>query len=295
MNKEELLNNIENQLDTFQVHLKKIKRSEYKMHPIDIDLFRKKILKIYEQLSILELDLINAGEDFYKTINLPEKMPKAEIPEQIKIRKEEKKEAIIEVEQTTENVESDVLTKVEDTETIAEPESAHPPAEEIKPDVESQVDEATKTEFEKPAEPEPKIIPEVAPETNQMESGQPTYAPTESDDPIRSAFDLFTSNAEETIGDKLSSQDESSIADKMQKSHVIDLRQAIGINEKFLFINELFNGDMGRYNKVIDELNGLKTQQGINTYLIELKVSNQWSEDSVAFHKLKDLLERKTS
>lgn len=295
MNKEELLNNIENQLDTFQVHLKKIKSSEYKIHPIDIDLFRKKILKIYEQLNLLELDLINAGEDFYKIINLPERIPKAEIPEQIKTQKEEKEEAIIEEEQTTESVEPDVLTKVEDTETIPEPESTPPPAEEIKPDIESTAAKATKTEIEKPAEQEPKIKPEVAPETNQTEAGQPTYAPTESGDSIRSAFDLFTSNAEETIGDKLSSQDESSISDKMQKSHVVDLRQAIGINEKFLFINELFNGNMSRYNKVIDELNELKTQQGINAYLIELKVSNQWTEDNPAFNKLKELLERKTN
>lgn len=72
-----------------------------------------------------------------------------------------------------------------------------------------------------------------------------------------------------------------------------DLRQSIGINEKFLFINELFNGDMGRYNKAIDELNELKTLKGAEIFLLELKVQNQWDSELDAFLKLKDLTERK--
>jgi len=79
----------------------------------------------------------------------------------------------------------------------------------------------------------------------------------------------------------------------MQKSKVTDLRQSVGINEKFLFINELFNGDMGRYNKVIDELNEMQTLQGVETFLLEIKVQNQWDGESPAYLKLKGLAERK--
>ncbi len=74
-----------------------------------------------------------------------------------------------------------------------------------------------------------------------------------------------------------------------------DLRSAIGINEKFLFINELFNGDMGRYNKAIDELNSMQNKTGIDTYLMEIKIEKQWSDDDDAFIKFKELVDRKFS
>jgi hypothetical protein len=109
----------------------------------------------------------------------------------------------------------------------------------------------------------------------------------------RSTIDLFSTTGEPTIFDKISYDKEPSIADKMRQMRIADLRQAIGINEKFLFINELFNGDMGKYNKALDELNEMKTKEGVVTYFIELKIHNQWKEDNEAFIKFKELLDRK--
>lgn len=111
--------------------------------------------------------------------------------------------------------------------------------------------------------------------------------------PVLSAFDLFTASAEKTISDKFRQEKESTIADKMGHSRISDLRQAIGINEKFLFINELFNGDLGKYNKAIDDLNEMKSREGIDTFFIELKIINQWNEDNAAMTKLKEILDRK--
>jgi hypothetical protein len=45
------------------------------------------------------------------------------------------------------------------------------------------------------------------------------------------------------------------IASRQQHKAVSDLRQAIGINEKFLFINQLFDGNLPVYNQAIDYLN----------------------------------------
>jgi len=79
----------------------------------------------------------------------------------------------------------------------------------------------------------------------------------------------------------------------MQKSQISNIREAIGINDKFLFINELFNGDLGRYNKIIDDINELPTKKGVETYLLELKIQFQWADDNEAFLKLRELIERK--
>ena len=108
-------------------------------------------------------------------------------------------------------------------------------------------------------------------------------------------FFFFSSSTETTVADKFEGVDDTTIATRIQKSTIQDIRQAIGINEKFLYVNELFNGDLGKYNKAIDEFNTLTTRQGVDTHLLELKVQNQWADENEAFVKFKSLLDRKNN
>lgn len=105
-----------------------------------------------------------------------------------------------------------------------------------------------------------------------------------------STFDLFGES--EIVADKLSSPDKS-VASRIEKSKIQDLRQAIGINDKFLLINELFEGNISYYNKAIDELNSFQSLNGAKTYLIELSVQHQWLVESAAVEKINLLVERK--
>ena len=50
---------------------------------------------------------------------------------------------------------------------------------------------------------------------------------------------------------------------------------------------------MTRYNKILDEINELTTNKGVETYILELKVQSQWGDDNEAYHKLKELCARK--
>ena len=102
-------------------------------------------------------------------------------------------------------------------------------------------------------------------------------------------FELSTS---ETLGDKMMQEDHS-LAAKLQQNPVHDLRSAIGINDKFLFVNELFGGSMEKYNKSIENLNDLKTLNGAMIYLNELKIELQWNSSNEAYQKLRDLVTRK--
>jgi hypothetical protein len=45
------------------------------------------------------------------------------------------------------------------------------------------------------------------------------------------------------------------VAERLRRTPIEDLRKAIGLNQKFQFINELFGGDSTRYNLLIDEVN----------------------------------------
>lgn len=105
--------------------------------------------------------------------------------------------------------------------------------------------------------------------------------------------DLFSSAPSESIADKLAAGSEPSIASKLEHSPIPDLRQAIGINDKFLFVNELFEGNLSQYTKAIEELNGFQSLNGARTYLLELSVLYAWPKESEAKEKLLQIIERK--
>ena len=96
----------------------------------------------------------------------------------------------------------------------------------------------------------------------------------------------------EVLGEKMMGED-NSLAAKLQQNPIRDLKSVIGINDKFLFVNELFGGSMEKYNKSIDNLNDLKTLNGALIYLNELKIELQWNSSNEAYQKLKELVSRK--
>ena len=87
--------------------------------------------------------------------------------------------------------------------------------------------------------------------------------------------------------------DDHSLAARYQQNAVPSLKSAIGINDKFLFVNELFGGSMEKYNKSIENLDDLMNYNGAIIYLNELKVELQWNSSNVAFQKLTELINRK--
>ncbi len=96
----------------------------------------------------------------------------------------------------------------------------------------------------------------------------------------------------EVLGERMITED-NSLAAKLQNRPVGDLKSAIGINDKFLFVNELFSGSMEKYNRSIENLNDIQTYNGALIYLNELKVELQWNSNNVAYKKLADLVKLK--
>ena len=117
-------------------------------------------------------------------------------------------------------------------------------------------------------------------------------APSEYEDVFKRDDTEFEMATGETLGEKMMGEDHS-LAAKLQQTPARDLKSAIGINDKFLFVNELFGGSMEKYNKSIENLNDLKTLNGAMIYLNELKIELQWNSSNEAYQKLKDLVSRK--
>lgn len=120
-----------------------------------------------------------------------------------------------------------------------------------------------------------------------MEDGSPSYGSYFEKDDM--GFEISSS---ETLGESMI-DDDNSLNAKYQHAPVNDLKTAIGLNDKFLLVNELFGGSMEKYNKSIDNLNDLKTLNGAMIYLNELKVELQWNSSNEAYKKLWTLVAQK--
>ena len=118
-----------------------------------------------------------------------------------------------------------------------------------------------------------------------------SLTPKEDDSGIRAY--RKTNNEYHTLGDVLEQTEDNSLAARLQRKPVSDLMTAIGINDKFLLLNELFNGSMEKYNKSIRALNSFSTLLGARTYMSELQIEFQWDCESEAYKKLGDLVERR--
>ncbi len=107
----------------------------------------------------------------------------------------------------------------------------------------------------------------------------------------KSTIDLFT--APKTIADTFKNTGDNSYAALMRKNPINDIKTAIGINEKFLFINTIFDGEISLYNKVIDRLNELPDFYLALHFIDELKANYEKETNKDAFVKLLEIVKRK--
>lgn len=81
------------------------------------------------------------------------------------------------------------------------------------------------------------------------------------------------------------------MASELRRSeHVTDLRRAIGINDKFLMIRDLFGGDAKAYEAAVDKLN---TFDDFDDCMIYIAENYAWNANSDGAKFLMELLERK--
>ena len=143
-----------------------------------------------------------------------------------------------------------------------------------------------------PATPEPKAEPAPAPAPTPVVPQQPVApAPApqpqpQSVEPQRVADVL--GSGRKVLGDM--SQNESMPTPPMSK--ISDLRKAIGINDKFIMLRDLFAGDEAQYNTTIDALNSFASLDECMIYIVE---NFAWNPDSEGAKLIVSLIERKLS
>lgn len=83
------------------------------------------------------------------------------------------------------------------------------------------------------------------------------------------------------------------LADKFHQSKIDNLKTAIPLHEKFLFINELFGGDNGPYNTFIDSVNHAQDMEQAANLLAESAIRYNWDIENKTYLKLQTLVLRR--
>lgn len=106
---------------------------------------------------------------------------------------------------------------------------------------------------------------------------------------------LQNNSTKSSLYDHISKKESGTLEDRLKKKPVSDIKTAIGINEKFLFINELFKGNMHDYNNAIKQLNRASGMEEAAQLFDQLKEQYGWDPDGEVTLQLLDFVERKYS
>jgi hypothetical protein len=108
--------------------------------------------------------------------------------------------------------------------------------------------------------------------------------------------DRFQAEQKPSLNDRLkqTTASTSSLSDRNQEQKIESLREAISINQRFAFINELFDGDNMAYHAAIKQLDEQPTAEEAKRVLLnEIGCHYNWTKKEDHVQKLTRLLERK--
>ena len=186
----------------------------------------------------------------------------------------------VEISEIPEISEPEPAPKIEPIiEQMPEPESAPEP---------EKVAEAEVPEIFKVPEPEPEPMPEKTSESKeenvrkfvQILDLESQSQPEPEKPQQRSLNDLFIEQKQD-------------LGDKFQQTKIADLTKAMSINDKFLFIRELFKNKSEEFSRAIQTLNKCENIEEAFDIMEGLKKQYFWDSTSSAYLSLCDLVRRK--
>lgn len=204
---------------------------------------------------------------------------------------------------------------------IIEEEKVSPPVAEEKvtrtPDAEITAESEENTEAEMVTQIEEEVVIETVTETvtetiivqeqtTEVESTPEQKPVTESTPEVVSETenpfeDTNVTKSEASVAEEVAreindmvARTEPSLADKLSTKSIKKLAESIALNERFLYSNELFNGNMEAFKRALNELDHIASLDDAKRYLeVQLKEEYHWSMDSEAVKNFIVLVERR--
>jgi len=123
-----------------------------------------------------------------------------------------------------------------------------------------------------------------------------TEIPTLSHQPKEGAKEVNDATVQpESLNDKLR-QGKTELVEVLKETPVKDLRKAVGINDRFLFINDLFRGDESMYERSIKTINSFNIYAEAEFWISrELKTKLGWAKDHPSVLQFDQLVKRRFS
>ncbi|MGZ5245536.1 MAG: hypothetical protein ACXWV5_00435 [Flavitalea sp.] len=144
-----------------------------------------------------------------------------------------------------------------------------------------------------PKPPVPEILKELRQDANGYHYDPLQEVPTLSQQTtVREINEVMRADPN-SLNDRLKSQIQE-IGHKLTDSPIRDLKKAIGINDRYSFINELFRGDEVMYERSIKTINNFKILAEAEYWIQrELKVKIGWDESSSTVAHFDQLVRRR--
>jgi hypothetical protein len=161
---------------------------------------------------------------------------------------------------------TDLLSAIEEIETEQKPPinptpelfsfepPAPAPAPEQEPEPEPAVASAPEPEAEDVPEPEPESEPVVAFTPEPEPELEVAVAPEPEPEPAPAVDAQGHAPHEDSPIHEQLATDEESLVERLERAPLAQIKGSISLNQKFLLINELFDGDSGWYDQVIGQL-----------------------------------------
>jgi hypothetical protein len=149
---------------------------------------------------------------------------------------------------------------------------------------------------------EPVVEYKTQPQPKQPPPQQPAWSfdpiadtPTLAQQPNSRELNDVIGSGKESLNDTLK-KNVQDFAAVLKDSPFRDLKKAIGINDRFVFINELFRGDEAMYERSIKTINNFRILQEAEYWMVrELKVKLAWDDERETTRHFYQLVKRRFS
>ena len=137
-----------------------------------------------------------------------------------------------------------------------------------------------------PAVPLPTVDPVLVVPTPLIEEGILT--------PVVETPPELLQEAKPTINDLLADRPDATLATKFESEPIADLKAIINLNDKLVFVKDLFNGYSLAYQEAIDTLNKLSSLEEAKSYLDEnYAQANDWVSHETTATRFYELVGRR--